>query len=133
MRCIMEQPTRRHCPAYAPALLRLCSIIELRECKTLEAITAILGCPVLLPALGAAQQLGAPAPSACQQRVLCQALWHAVNWLREAVNSFSADTQGYAVTLWSSHAPAASLHSSRLAMCGADLSQRACAYSEAPI
>ena len=91
---ILRRLACRHIPAYAPALLRLCSVIDLRECMTLEAITAILGCPVWLPALGASEQPDAAKLAPSQQRILCQALWHSVDWLREVVNSFSADTQG---------------------------------------
>ena len=86
----------RQSTAYAPALLRLCSILELRACKSLEAITAILGCPVMLPAQEPVERLEAAKLSAPQQRILRQALWHTVSWLREVVNSFSADAQGYA-------------------------------------
>ena len=84
----------RHSAVYAPALLRLCSIIELRDTRTLEPITAILGCPVWLPALDAAQQPDGAKLAHLQQRILGQSLWHTVNWLREVVSSFSADTQG---------------------------------------
>ena len=101
----MRQLSCRHSAAYAPALLRLCSVIELRECKTLEAVTAILGCPVWLPALDAAERLEAAQLPASQQRILCQALWHTVNWLREVANSFSADAQGYAGMLHTPHPP----------------------------
>lgn len=107
--CILRQLACRLIPAYAPALLRLCSVIDLRECKSLEAITAILGCPVWLPALDAPEQPDAAKLAPSQQRILCQALWHTVNWLRETVNSFSADTQGYA-DLLQSPGPCTSLH-----------------------
>lgn len=99
----VRQHACRHSAAYAPALLRLCSIIELRESRSLEAITAILGCPVWLPALYAAEQPNSAKLAPPQQRLLCQALWHTVNWLREVVSSFSADAQGYAGNLHSPH------------------------------
>jgi hypothetical protein len=89
----------RQAPAYAPALLRLCSTLELKASGSLEGITAILGCPVCLPALEGPQAPNLQELPAQQRKAFCLSLWLAVDWLREAVNSFSADTQGCANTI----------------------------------
>ena len=56
--------------------------------QSLDSLTAVLGCSLCLPRLE-----GQMAMLACrEQEAMCLSLWHAVNWLRENVNGFSADT-----------------------------------------
>lgn len=69
-------------------MLGLCQTVELKTSESLDSLTAILGCSLCLPRLE--DQMGL---MSCQkQEAMCLSLWHAVNWLREAVNGFSADT-----------------------------------------
>ena len=56
--------------------------------QSLDSLTAVLGCSLCLPQLE--QQMGLL--SCHEQEAMCLSLWHAVNWLREIVNGFSADT-----------------------------------------
>ena len=93
----------RQTPAYVPALLRLCSTLELKASGSLEGITAILGCPLCLPALEGPQAPNLQELPAQQRKAFCLSLWLAINWLREAVNSFSADTLGCAKPSGLSH------------------------------
>ena len=68
-------------------MLGLCQAVELKMSQNLDSLTAILGCSLCLSRLEG--QMGL---SCAEQEAMCLSLWHAVNWLREAVNGFSADT-----------------------------------------
>ena len=77
--------------AYAPSALHLATISELRSSQSLDSLTAVLGCSICLPKL---EELGnhAAAESTQEMRAMCLSLWHAVNWMREAVSCFSLDS-----------------------------------------
>ena len=68
-------------------MLGLCQSVELKASQSLDSLTAVLGCSLCLPPLEG--QMGLLTGQ--EQEAMCQSLWHAVNWLREVVNGFSAD------------------------------------------
>lgn len=79
---------------YASAVLGLTQTLELCLNKNLDGLTALLGCSLCMPRPSLAEEQQLASLPAQQRQLLCQSLWHAVNWLREVVNAFSGDKSG---------------------------------------
>ena len=68
-------------------LLRLLAACEMQLHENLDAVDALLGCPVQLFDFEALESPENLTPE--QRRVVCDALFYAINWTRELCNSFA--------------------------------------------
>lgn len=73
------------------ALLRLVRQALLRSSGNLGELEAALVCPMLLPPADMTTRCGQAALPAERRELVALALWHAVNWLRETLNTFSGN------------------------------------------
>ncbi|KAK9832697.1 hypothetical protein WJX81_001207 [Elliptochloris bilobata] len=90
-RLAMTHAADRDALLYVGALLRLMREALLRRSGTLGELEATLVCPLLLPPADMTTRCGLTALPPTRRELVALALWHAVTWLREALNTFSGD------------------------------------------
>eukprot|EP00002_Diphylleia_rotans_P012860 TRINITY_DN250_c0_g1_i9.p1 TRINITY_DN250_c0_g1~~TRINITY_DN250_c0_g1_i9.p1 ORF type:complete len:1709 (-),score=385.21 TRINITY_DN250_c0_g1_i9:107-5233(-) len=73
--------------------LRLLAEATFREEKSLEAIDAVLGCPFSLFSKEYAQE-NLDTCSLNERELICKAVFHVINWIRELINTFSRWVEG---------------------------------------
>ncbi|KAK3101624.1 hypothetical protein FSP39_004973 [Pinctada imbricata] len=74
-------------PVCLPSHFRLLRMCEQRQAGTLENIDALLGCPLFITKEDVYQKL--EPLSTREKDVICESLFHTLNWFREVINAFA--------------------------------------------